>query len=415
VLVRLFRGNDRRAGVWDGTVRGGQVRSGNYAFNVKVRDLAGNKTEAPAPIPDAADSRPGTGVTVSRFSLRGPLGVVPAGSVAVLRVGPTPRRFEFALSRLGTTRAVRRDRRRGGRLRVRVPRRSRTGIYLVRVRSRGRRAVWPLAVAGVPPRRASGRPRPLVVLPVVSWQGRSRVDSDHDGFTETLDNARAIPAEEPFPGGRLPGSFHSEATPLLRFLDRERLGYDLTTDLSLARREGPSMGNAPGVAIAGSARWVPRRVSDLLVEEVRRRGLKVAFFGAGALRRTVSLQGGVLRAPTPPQPADIFGEYKRAFTTSPPAPLREESDRLGLFRSVDSLFGEFSRFERSVELPEGARLLSAAGRDEGEPAFVAYRLGRGIVTRPGTPQWTRELRESSLGVEVPRVTRRIWALLARDR
>jgi hypothetical protein len=414
-LVRLFRGDDTRTGVWDGTVRGGPTPSGNYAFNVKVRDLAGNKAEAPAPIPDARDARPGTGVTVSRFSLRGPMGVVPAGSIAVLRVGPVARRFQFALSRLGSARAIRRDRRRGGRLRVRIPRRARTGVYLVRVRASGRRAVWPLAVAGVPPRRASRRPRPLVVLPVVSWQGTNKVDSDHDGFSDTLHDARAVPPERPFAGGRLPGSFHAEAAPLLRFLDRERLPYDLTTDLSLARREGPTVGNAPGVAIAGTATWVPRRVRGILREEVERRGLKLVSFGAGSLRRTVSLLDGRLRGPTPPRGADLFGERTRLFRTDPAAPLRSEEDRLGLFRGVDSLFGEFSRFERSLALPDGARLLTSAGRAEGEPAFVAYRLGRGTVVRPGTPQWTRELRESTLSVEVPRVTRRIWALLARAR
>ena len=46
---------------------------------------------------------------------------------------------------------------------------------------------------------------------------------------------------------------------------------------------------------------------------------------------------------------------------------------------------------------------------------VAYALGKGIVLRPGTPEWTRELEERRLGVEVPRVMKRIWALLGRTR
>ena len=61
----------------------------------------------------------------------------------------------------------------------------------------------------------------------------------------------------------------------------------------------------------------------------------------------------------------------------------------------------------------GARLEAAAGRDPGEPAFVAYRLGRGVVVRVGTPQWNRELEERRLDLEVPRVTRSIWRLLRR--
>ena len=416
-LVRLFRSEESRVGVWDGTVRGGGLApDGSYSFNVKVRDLAGNKTEAPAPAPDAADAPPRTGVAVRSLTLEGPLGVVPAGSLVRLRVGLRERRFEFALSRLGSRRTIRRDRRRGGRLRVRIPSDARTGVYLVRVRlSGGRRAVWPLAVAGLPPRGTRGRPRPLVVLPAVTWQGQNRFDSDLDGFADTLDEVKAVPAERPFANGGLPPRFRSEVSPLLRFLDRERLPYDLTTDLSLARREGPAIGNAPGVAVAGTSVWLPRRVRDRLLEEVKERGLRVASFGRKSLRRTVALDGKVLRNPSPPRPDDLFGERTSLFDSDPPAPLREESDRLGLFARVDSLFGEFSRFERSDRLPPDAELLTTAGREEGEPAFVGYRLGKGTVVRPGTPQWALQLEESALGVEVPRITRRIWLVLSRRR
>jgi hypothetical protein len=223
----------------------------------------------------------------------------------------------------------------------------------------------------------------------------------------------AVPAERPFARGGLPARFSSEVSPLIRFLDRERLPYDLTTDLSLARREGPAIGNAPGVAIAGTAEWLPRRVRDRLLEEVKERGLSVASFGRESLRRTVALDGGVLRNPSPPRPDDLFGERTSVFRSDPPAPLREESDRLGLFARVDELFGEFSVFERSDRLPPDARLLTSAVREEGEPAFVGYRLGKGTVIRPGTPQWALQLNESALGVEVPRVTRRIWLVLSK--
>ena len=43
-----------RTGVWDGTVRGGGLApDGNYAFKVRVRDQAGNETEAPGAGPRA--------------------------------------------------------------------------------------------------------------------------------------------------------------------------------------------------------------------------------------------------------------------------------------------------------------------------------------------------------------------------
>jgi hypothetical protein len=412
-VVRRFRGDRTRSAVWNGrTISGNLAVDGDYTFQVRVRDLAGNQTLAPDPAPTRANTRPNTGVSVRRLTLQGPLGVVAAGSLVRMKVGPGSRRMQYALSRLGTTRTIRKDRRRGGTLRVRIPRKVHTGVYLVRVRARGRRAVWPLAVAGLPAsRRALRRPRPLVVLPTASWQGLNRFDSDLDGFADTLDNSTSVPIDRPFTRRAVPPRFLSEISPLLRFLDREKLAYDLTTDLSLARREGPSMSNAPGVVFAGTTVWLPRRVRDDLHDAVEG-GLRVASFGGNSLKRTVALVGGRLRDPSPPRPDDLFGERTRLFHTDPEAPLSVQQDRLGLFRGVDQLFGQFSVFERSERLPEGARLLSSAGREEGQPAFVAYRLGKGTVVRPGTPQWARELQESSLSLEVPSVTKRIWAFLS---
>ena len=71
--------------------------------------------------------------------------------------------------------------------------------------------------------------------------------------------------DRPFRGGTLPRRFDAEVSPLLRWLDRERLPYDLTTDLALARHEGPALGNAPGVAFAGSELWLP----DELLKRLR--------------------------------------------------------------------------------------------------------------------------------------------------
>jgi hypothetical protein len=142
-------------------------------------------------------------------------------------------------------------------------------------------------------------------------------------------------------------------------------------------------------------------------------GKAVAVFGGESLRRSVALTGGRLGFPSPPRPDDLFGERTRSERVEPAAPLTVEQDRLRLFSDVDGLFGEFGLVERSVSLPDDARLLSAAGRDPGEPAFVGYRLGKGVVVRVGSPQWARQLDERALDVEVPRITRRIWQLLGR--
>jgi len=413
-VVRRFRG-DGRVGVWHGEVATGPQETGpapdgDYAFTVSVRDKAGNLAVAPSEIPTAATAPPGTGVSVRSFTLRGPLEVVPAGAVANLEVGPIDRSIDFVVSRLGEPTAIRRGGRIGGRFRVRIPSDAKTGLYVVRVRAGRHRAVWPIAVAGLPQsKRAAQRPRPLVVLPAISWQGLNAVDDDFDGFVDSFPKARSLGLDRPFAGGGLPPRFEAEVAPLLRYLDRERLAYDLTTDLSLARGKGPALGNAPGVAFAGSALWLPEPLLRRLRDEVAD-GLRVASFGADALRRTVRIDGDRLVDPRR-QRVNAFGETTTQLEEATPAPLTVFEDGLGIFEGLDQFIGDFTKFEQSRRLPTGGRTIASAGRDPSQPAFVAFGLGGGLVIRSGTPQWARELNESALSDEVPAVTKRIWRLL----
>jgi hypothetical protein len=413
-VVRRFRG-DGRGGVWHGEVATGEQETGpapdgDDAFTVSVRDKAGNLAVAPAEIPSAATAPPGTGVSVRSFTLRGPLEVVPAGAVANLEVGPIDRSIDFVMSRLGDPTPVRKGGRIAGRFRVRIPSDAKTGLYVVRVRAGRHRAVWPIAVAGLPQtKRAADRPRPLVVLPAISWQGLNAVDDDFDGFVDSFPKARSLRLDRPFAGGGLPPRFEAEVAPLLRYLDRERLAYDLTTDLSLARGEGPALGNAPGVAFAGSALWLPEPLLRRLRDEVAD-GLRVASFGADALRRTVRIEDDRLVDPRRRR-VNAFGEATMQLEEATPAPLTVFEDGLGIFEGLDEFIGDFTIFEQSRRLPTGARTIAGAGRDPSQPAFVAFGLGGGLVIRSGTPQWARELNESALSDEVPAVTKRIWRLL----
>jgi hypothetical protein len=414
-IVRRFRGGPNRAAVWDGQVSSGPQRTepapeGDYAFTVAVRDRAGNLTEAPRPVPRADVARAGTGVSVRRLTLRGPLSAITAGAFAHLEVGPVDRSFDWVVSRLGDPKAVLHGGRVGGRFRIRIPSKTRTGVYLVRVRAGRQRARWPLAVAGLPPKRAQGRARPLVVLPALTWQGLNRVDDDADGFEDRLPFSRAVRVDRPFDGGGLPPRFDAEVSPLLRWLDREALAYDLTTDLALARREGPALGNAPGVAFAGSELWLPEQLMERLRDYVADGG-RVAAFGADSFKRTIELKGDSARNPSRPRRVNAFGEQTELRHTSL-APLTVFEDGLGLFEGMSSFIGEFTVFEASRNLPRGSRRITAAGRDAGQPAFLALGLGGGIVLRAGTPQWARELEESALSLELPQVTKRIWRMLS---
>jgi len=414
-VVRRFRGHPDRTATWDGRVSAGSEHTepapeGDYAFTVAVRDKAGNETQAPRPRPNAASARPGTGVSVRDFSLTGPLSAVTAGAVAHFEIGPVDRDFRFAVSRLGDPERLLHGGRVAGRFRIHIPSKMRTGVYVVRVRSGDERAVWPLAVAGLPPRAARGKARPLVVLPAITWQGLNRVDDDADGFADRLPFSRSVHVDRPFRGGGLPERFGAEVSPLLRWLDRERLPYDLTTDLALARHEGPALGNAPGVAFAGSELWLPdallKRLRDYVAD-----GGRLASFGADSFKRGVDLRGSVLSAPTPPRREDSLGERTRVVRTSA-APLTVFNDGLGLFEGVSGFVGNFTVFDVATKLPGSARRIADAGRDPGQPAFTAFGLGGGIVIRVGTPQWARELNESALSIELPQVTKRIWKLLS---
>jgi hypothetical protein len=244
------------------------------------------------------------------------------------------------------------------------------------------------------------------VLPAITWQGRNPVDDDFDGFADTLDNARAVGLDRPFDKGRLPAGFWGRVAPLLRFLDRRRLPYDLTTDVAVAADASP-LEAAPGVVFPESERWLTPGLERSLRTYVNEGGT-VASFGEDAFRRSVRLARGSLRDPAGPRARNVFGEGTAPLRAAA-APLQVAEDGLGVFGG-DGFIGEFTLFERSRGLEAGARLLTAAGQDSGERDFVAYRLGKGIVIRAGTPQWAGQLATQQ---PLAAATVRIWKLLRR--
>jgi flagellar hook assembly protein FlgD len=388
--------------VWDGFVDGvRKAPPGNYAFAVTVQNKALVSGSSPPKLPPTrASAALGTGVTFTQLDLAPPQDAVRSGAVARVTVGGPSRRFRWRLTRLGSIRPLRRGEGSGHTLAFRVPADAPTGVYTLAVTGAGHRATAPIAVS------APGAAPVLVVLPTIAWQGRNAVDGDRDGFDETLENSNEVGTARPLADGRPPAGFASRVAPLMRFLGRRQ--YDLTTDLALARGDGPRLRDHQGVLFVGDERWLPTKLNRQLRDYVEGGG-KVASFGTDSFRRRVTVTRRALSDPSRPERTNVFGERTSPATTEP-APLVRYQDSLNLFKGTDGLVGLYENLERSDGLVGGAKLATAAGRDPQRPAFVGYTLGDGVVVRVGVPGWAAALDDRG---EEATVTKRIWALLSR--
>ncbi len=194
---------------------------------------------------------------------------------------------------------------------------------------------------------------------------------------------------------------------MLAFADREHLRYDLTTDLALARGQGPALPGHAGVLLVGDERWLPGSEMARLRAYVRGGG-HLASLGVDSLRRTVTLAGDVLRDPSGPAATDAFGA--RLAGVAPAAgPITDYLDRIGLFTGGTGQFTGYPHFEATESVGPGAELVASAVTTDGRPVIVAVRIGRGLVVRTGLPELGARI-GSDPGAAA--LLRRIWALLS---
>jgi hypothetical protein len=392
---------------WNGRVRGRRpAPTGAYLMVVRAQDAAGNVGPPQIP-PRRSEVRGHPGLAVRYVDARRTEPVVRSGQRAAFVVKADGRRYRWSVRRLGARRPFARGSSRSATLSVPI-RAARSGLAMVTVRVGSHHHTSPFAVQG---RR---RGRVLVVLPDASWQARNPLEANGDGYPDLLPEDLRVSVLRPYAHG-LPAGFAGDESGILGFLARERLPYDITTDLALASPRAVALRRYAGVLYAGPPRFSPIPVQQALRRYVSGGG-RVAWAGRGGFdwsvgvattRKGRSGPDTLLRGRHSTRRA-LFGERLRYEREA--VPVAVLSDRIGFFRGVPGSFGPFGPLEESLRLPAGARLLASAGTGEDRRALVVYRLQRGVVARVGADGFGRALRTSPAAA---RIMRRLWALLSR--
>jgi len=434
-VARFRRGPGLRRAIWDGTDGGAPAGPGTYVVEVAVRDRAGNFGTTPAQLPPAPGTEGGRGgITVRAVAAQPPLRPVSAGSRVEFFVDARRRGYRWTVRRPGARRPVKRGRAAPGGARplaFRAPN-GRSGLYLLRLVAGSSATTVPFLV------QSGERADVLVVVPAITWLGTDEVDDPpFDGFPNTLTGGGPVRWPRVFSGNGIPDGLTAQVAPLLVFLDRARLRYDLTSDLDLALSTGPRASDREGVLLPAPARWVTRPLARRLRRYVLDGG-RVATFGADTLRRGVALRPrrgeaeGTLSRPTQPTGDDPFGASLLALRDAGEQPAALEplagDAAYGLLTGTDGVLEGFGRLEESRPLAPGGddrrRLVVGLGRvppapdpdapaDQPPPepayALTATRLGDGLVLRIGLPEWQSRLAEP----EVAQVTHNVFDLLRR--
>jgi hypothetical protein len=129
----------------------------------------------------------------------------------------------------------------------------------------------------------------------------------------------------------------------------------------------------------------------------------------------VRLDGGTLRAPSPPQPADALGGRPRqpleqARAGAPATITVYAEGRLGLFQDTSGAFPGYDSYETLAGVIPSARLDGAAGAQADVPVIAAWTLGSGFAIHTGLPQLAARAQQGD--PDAAALIQRIWALLS---
>jgi FlgD Ig-like domain len=400
--VKSFRVRQRSSSaIWDGTIGGRSAPAGTFLVGLRVQDAACNIGTFPVTIPPPRGLTPHAGVTVRYLAAEPPLDPVRAGSTAIVYVDSRQRQYRWALRRVGNKKVLRHGSSRDVTLHVRVPDAG-AGLYELAIRAGGNRALVPLVVS-----RSRSRAKLLVVVPALTWQGLNPVDDEHDGVPNTLANGGPISLRRPF-ATYLPAGFTDVAS-FLAYLDRNRLPYDLTTDLGLLDRVGPPASGHRGIVLAGDERWVPPFLASVLRDYVRRGG-RVLSLGIDSLRRSVTVSGASAIHPSGPAATDIFGARIGRLVTGNHDFILVGSDSLRIFTSTSGAFSGYQSFQTwgGVASPAGP-IGSVAGTSNSTASIIGFPLGRGMVVEIGLPGFAASLAHNT---DAQELVTRLWTVLS---
>jgi flagellar hook assembly protein FlgD len=401
---------------WDGRSDGRPVSPGTYLVAIETRDKAGNRGFSPAldrrglPIVPYGARLPGRGGIAVRY-----LGVLPpdvptaVGQQADFAVDARQRPWTWSVRRVGSRKILAGGRKTTPRLRLHAPG-PLSGVYLLQVRTATHATTVPFPV------QAQEHSPVLVVLPVMTWQGRNPIDDDGDGIPNLLDRGVGVKLDRVYAGDGLPQGFAERDAPLLSWLDHGHHRYDVTTDVALATGKGPPLEGHKGVILPSDVRWLPRGLQQRLRRFVRRGGT-LASFGVDSLSRQVTLAGGgqQLVDPTPPATTDLFGARLRPLTTLPaPTNVVESDDGVQFFAGTTGAFGPFSVVQEADSLGAGVDVVARAVTENpqtGRPVIAATRVGKGLVLRFPLPELPARL--ATPDPQVKGLLDRTWTLLSR--
>lgn len=386
---------------WDGTIGGRPAPAGTYLVAVQSRDRAGNVGSDPTTLPPVPTNPPAgrAGITVRYLGVQPPS--VPAQQRAPIAFGIDARQlpYRWSIARVGASHGRAGGTGRKAILGLQAPG-GISGLYWLGVSSGAYSEAVPFTVQDTIHQKV------LVVVPMISWLGTDTADEDADGLPDTLTSGAAVPRERIFTAA--PPDVATQVAPVLAFLDRNHLRYDITTDLALAASPQALLTGHSGVLLPGDERWITTSLAQALRAYVSSGGV-LASLGTSTMRGQVTLSGAQLTHPTLPGDVDALGARMGALTSSASTITEFQDGAIQLFRGSDGRFAGYSSFEPVQSPGAGAQIVSSAVAPGGTPVIVAARLGRGLWIHTGLPAFA-----SRLGTDynTAGLMKRIWQVLS---